>query len=169
MRRNLFNIELYGREWEPDYFRGKGVRGWWLRLLNRLRFALELRVQWHTLYILGRIQGADLDSLRQQFEADTAKQVDQWQVERGAYRLERASPEELKEVFYKQEKSVEQKTIEMLARLTELKRARRYRSGPRTFKVYEVADEDFIHAQAGTDAAADAGTRRPGSSEGQAS
>ena len=161
---NLLNIRLYGHEWEPAYFQHKGLRGWWLRTLNTLRYWLELKVQWHTLYILSKIAGADVDDIRAQFKADQHKQTDTWFEERGAANLALATPHDL--MHRSSEALADEQTREMLARMTELNsRARRYTHGRRRFAVYDMPDEDH-YAKANADAGTGAAAQTAGNHEG---
>jgi hypothetical protein len=64
VKKQIQNIHLYGEAWTPEYFKQFGVRGWWIRLLNRLRWSLELRVNWHVMVVLGRATDQDLSQMR---------------------------------------------------------------------------------------------------------
>jgi hypothetical protein len=64
MKKQIQNIHLYGEAWTPEYFKQFGVRGWWIRFLNRLRWSLELRVNWHVMVVLGQATDRDLSQMQ---------------------------------------------------------------------------------------------------------
>jgi hypothetical protein len=72
--KNLHWIRCYGKQFNPEDFKGRGLRGWWVRVLNRLRFLLERRVVCHTLILLASDTVGDLadhNAIVNEVERDT--------------------------------------------------------------------------------------------------
>jgi cell division protein YceG involved in septum cleavage len=51
--RNIRFINCNGRLIDPKEFRGQGIRGWWIRVLNVVRAWLERKVIYHVTYLEG--------------------------------------------------------------------------------------------------------------------
>lgn len=129
---NFRNIRIYGHEYEPEYFKGAGIRGWWLRVLNRVRLSLELRCQFHAMMLLGKRLGVDTERLGQQVRKDQSKVVDWIRKSKEFQNLATAVD------VSKQAESVSEVTSKSLARLTAQGRSKRYRYGRGTFPIYEA-------------------------------
>lgn len=69
---NLYRIRYYGHRYDPREFKVKGWRGWWIWLLNELRFKLELRVMRQVLVFQAKRLGniVDLNAALDTFESD---------------------------------------------------------------------------------------------------
>jgi hypothetical protein len=51
---NLYQIRHNENYYAPDNFKHHGVRGWWIRVLNRARFWLECKVAFHVFVLLSK-------------------------------------------------------------------------------------------------------------------
>lgn len=73
--KNIELIRCYGARFDPENFRGKGVRGWWIRCLNRLRFWVECRVIYHVLIMQAKRFGelADLNAVLREYQEDVQR------------------------------------------------------------------------------------------------
>lgn len=72
----LYQIRCYGKYYDPDEFKTRGWRGWWVGVLNRARYWLECKVVFHVLKIKAQPLGNDLvdmSAVIDRFEQD-AKQ-----------------------------------------------------------------------------------------------
>jgi hypothetical protein len=67
--KNYRRIRCYGNYYEPERFQNHGLRGWWIRVLNAVRFWLECKVVFHVLKV-------DMDKLGDL--VDKKKVVDQF-------------------------------------------------------------------------------------------
>lgn len=71
----MFRIRHYHETLHPDSF-AKGVRGWWIRALNWLRWKLEVRVQRHVVkYLIKHGQVPNAQQLLRRFEVDVREEV----------------------------------------------------------------------------------------------
>lgn len=134
---NFRNIRIYGHEYEPEFFRSTGVRGWWVRVLNRVRLSLELRCQFHAMLILGQKMGVDIERLGRQVRHDQAKIVDYIRQSKEFAALTTTTR------VSEEAENISEKTSKTLARLTAQGRARRYRRARGTFPIYEA--EAYTH------------------------
>lgn len=67
----MHRVRYYSQLIEPSTFRG--LRGWWIRVLNRLRFWLESRIVRHVMLYLARadgVKGRRLGDFRKEFDKD---------------------------------------------------------------------------------------------------
>lgn len=69
---NLYRIRYYGKRYDPYELKTKGWRGWWIWLLNEVRFRVELRVMRQVLIFQAKKLGdlADLNAAMETFESD---------------------------------------------------------------------------------------------------
>jgi len=73
----MHRIRYYTRLIEPHYFQ-RGVRGWWIRALNRLRLQLECHITRHVLHYLAQEDGRprqEQQHLRQLLQQDIKEEV----------------------------------------------------------------------------------------------
>ena len=69
----MHRVRYYSRLIEPSYFKGKGVRGWWIRTLNRFRFWVESKVCYHVAKVLAKEDGyqkPEVDRIMRSFKQD---------------------------------------------------------------------------------------------------
>jgi hypothetical protein len=126
---NSYDVRVYGMTYTPDFFKKYGWRGWWVRVLNAIRYHAELRCRYHALTILGKVSGADPEYLEAQMQME-----------------ERQAPSLLREIFRPStatstpsvEPPLTEKTVTaQFSRYTAQGRSRRYRGARRTFSLYE--------------------------------
>lgn len=74
--RGIRQIRCYGSRFDPDDFKDKGWRGWWIRVLNRLRVSLEFSVIYHVLRVQAERGGdlVDLNSVLKTYQEDVAQE-----------------------------------------------------------------------------------------------
>lgn len=58
--KNLHRIRFYSKQIDPEIFKNKGWRGWWIRVLNRVRFWIECRVIYHVMVHQAGVLGKDV-------------------------------------------------------------------------------------------------------------
>lgn len=54
------NIRIYGKDFSPEIFKHRGIRGIVVRLLNWVRYQAELRCQIHAMLILGPLAESEI-------------------------------------------------------------------------------------------------------------
>lgn len=147
---NFYKIRIYGYEYDPDFFKKSGWRGWWVRVLNRLRFSLEMRCNYNAMLILSEKQGFDTQKIARQVMQDQQKVVDYIRKSKDLQDLSAATPAQL----LKNSETVQERTKQTLARLTASGRSRRYRSARLTRPIYEAevyTNESGQRAEAGNE------------------
>jgi hypothetical protein len=68
----LYHIRYYGNRYDPSEFKSKSWRGWWIWLLNEVRFRVELRVMRQVLTFQAQRLGnfVNLNAAVETFESD---------------------------------------------------------------------------------------------------
>lgn len=124
------DIRLFGRSWTPETFAGLGWRGWWLNVLNGLRWRLEVRVQWHAQYLLKSRLGTDVDRLWEEWKRDLYPPTRMFTDRDVPMHPEGAAPATVLGGV--------KKTNDTIARLIANPRSKRYANGRRRFVMYDL-------------------------------
>lgn len=142
----MHRVRYYSQLIEPSYF--KGLRGWWIRVLNRIRLAVELRVSKHVLRYLAAEDGYSKFKVKELF-AEFRKDAREEQARLKVASLESRSVMETASSLPREgsEKVGSRRTTEaMLARLLAGPRSKRY-TKDRQGRHFGDLDGDFEPVQ----------------------
>lgn len=71
-------VSYYGKPIQRSYFKGKGLRGWFVLLLHRLWCYLGRRIEWHTMLIVCRAQKFQpevIEAVKQRFHEEDSEDI----------------------------------------------------------------------------------------------
>lgn len=144
-------IRCYGAKFSPEDFKGKGLRGWWIRVLNSLRFYLECRVIYHVLRFQSEKFGdlVDRNAVMQMYEDDVQATKTHIKQERPRQTsATNASVEGHIKEMHRQgaHESPREQTARILERYAADPRSRRYASARGRYVIQEAESTVTAHA-----------------------
>lgn len=133
MKPNLRDVHFFNEHWPADTFKGCGVRGWWLRLLNALRWRLELRVNWHAMHILSEKNLVNVYQARTEWQRDHLPPPTRTFVEAPYTATTVQEPTPTRALV-----ATPAETSEVISRLMANPRSRRYAHSRREYRMYDL-------------------------------